>query len=63
MALFRGDEENAWFPGRVTARHTGDDGSGSSSVSYDVTYDDGDTDKGLHESHVSTNVARFDDKL
>ena len=58
MALFNGDGRNQWFPGRVTGFEKNDDGT----LSYDIKYDDGDTDGGLHERYVSTNVGRFADK-
>ena len=36
VALYRGDEANQWFPGRVTAVHSDD--------TYDIKYGDGDED-------------------
>ena len=54
VALYRGDEANQWFPGRVTAVHSDD--------TYDIKYDDGDEDERLPACYLSTNVDRFDDE-
>ena len=54
VALYRGDEANQWFPGRVTAVHSDD--------TYDIKYDDGDEDERLPVCYLSTNVDRFDDE-
>ena len=54
VALYRGDEANQWFPGRVTAVHSDD--------TYDIKYDDGDEDEHLSARYLSTNVDRFDDE-
>ncbi len=41
---------------------TGFNDNGDGTYSYDILYDDGDKDEGLHERFVSTSVGRFADK-
>ena len=45
MGKYRG--KGKWFPGKITARHQDGD-----VTSYDIAYDDGDTDLGLTQQFV-----------
>ena len=51
VALYQGDTQNAWFLGKVTAKHA--DGT------YDIAYDDGDTDEHLAGRYVRRDIGTF----